>query len=201
MEWLKLDLPDADLRIAVEFLAADEADQLFLRLRDEIAWDVHALRIYGRVVESPRRSCWIGDAGATYTYSGSRFVPRPWSSALLALKSRVEIACGSAFNSVLANWYRDGQDAMGWHADDEPELGPEPLIASVSLGAERVMRFRRGRCGPSQGWLLPHGSLLIMAGTTQTHYQHAIPRTTKPLGGRINLTFRQIRCSTPVAPG
>lgn len=201
MEWLKLDLPDADLRIAVEFLAADEADQLFLRLRDEIAWDVHALRIYGRVVESPRRSCWIGDAGATYTYSGSRFVPRPWSSALLALKSRVEIACGSAFNSVLANWYRDGQDAMGWHADDEPELGPEPLIASVSLGAERVMRFRRGCRGVSQAWRLPSGSLLVMAGATQANYQHAIARTTQPVGGRINLTFRQIQQALPDTSG
>ena len=201
MEWLKLDLPDADLRIAVEFLAADEADQLFLRLRDEIAWDVHALRIYGRVVESPRRSCWIGDAGASYTYSGSRFVPRPWPSALLALKSRVELACGSVFNSVLANWYRDGQDAMGWHADDEPELGPEPLIASVSLGAERVMRFRRGRRGVSQAWRLPSGSLLVMAGATQANYQHAIARTAKPVGGRINLTFRQIQQALPGTSG
>jgi alkylated DNA repair dioxygenase AlkB len=201
MEWLKLDLPDADLRIAPEFLAVDEADHLFAHLLDEIAWEVHRLKIHGRVVESPRRCSWIGDAAAIYTYSGSRFAPHAWTPTLLDLKSRAEIACDYAFNSVLANWYRDGRDAMGWHADNEPELGPEPLIASVSLGAERVMRFRRGRCGPSQGWLLPHGSLLIMAGTTQTHYQHAIPRTTRPLGGRINLTFRQIHRSTPVAPG
>lgn len=201
MEWLKLDLPDADLRIAVDFLAADEADQLFLCLRDEIAWEVHSLKIYGRVVESPRRCCWIGDAGATYTYSGSQFAPRAWTPVLLALKSRVELACGSAFNSVLANWYRDGQDAMGWHADDEPELGPEPLIASVSLGAERVMRFRPGRRGTSQGWRLPHGSLLVMAGATQANYQHAISRTTQPVGGRINLTFRQIQQALPDTSG
>ena len=192
MEWLKLDLPDADLRIAPGFLDPDAANRLFEHLLQEIRWETHCLRLFGRVVEAPRRSSWIGDPGAHYRYSGSTFAPHPWLVPLRELCARIEQISGRRFNSVLANLYRDGQDVMGWHADDEPELGLQPTIASVSLGGERVVRFRRGRGGPSQGWSLPNGSLLLMAGDTQIYYQHSLPRTGKPVGARINLTFRWV---------
>ena len=153
--------------------------------------------MFGRVVDSPRLSAWIGDADATYRYSGTRFVPHPWSPSLQVLRDRVAEACGARFNSVLANLYRNGDDAMGLHSDDEPELGAQPIIASVSLGAERRFRFRqrvsRGmRASPPVGLTLAHGSLLHMAGGTQHHYQHDLPRSAAVVGPRINLTFRLI---------
>ena len=121
--------------------------------------------------------------------------PQPWIQPLLTIKARVEALCDRRFNSVLLNWYRDGDDAMSWHSDDEPELGPEPVIASVSLGAERVFKLRRKphqKGNPSRSVPLPDGSVLVMAGTTQARYEHALARTAKPVGGRINLTFREI---------
>lgn len=157
------------------------------------------IRLFGREVASPRLSCWIGDAGASYVYSRTRFEPRPWPPALRALRTRVEHACGARFNSVLANLYRDGNDAMGWHSDDEPELGTAPVIASLSLGAERTLRFRRKRArgaaatpGDTLALRLPHGSLLRMSGDAQQLYQHALPRTRMRIDARINLTFRRI---------
>ena len=159
--WERLPLADADVRYAPCWLAREEADELFQRLQDEIPWERHRLRMFGREVEAPRLSCWIGDPGATYVYSRSRFEPRPWTPSLLSVRRRVEQACNARFNSVLANLYRDGDDAMGWHSDDEPELGAQPNIASVSLGAERRFRFRRrvsrgmrARLSGTPTWLL-----------------------------------------------
>jgi len=195
-EWQSFALPGADLRLLPQWLAAAEADALLEELRRSIPWEVHRIRIFGREVDSPRLSCWVGDSDATYVYSRTRFKPRPWTDALADLRQRAEQACEARFNSVLANLYRDGQDAMGWHSDDEPELGPRPVIASVSLGAERRFclrpRAKDAARRPVQGIELPHGSLLRMAGETQRHYQHALPRTKTPAGPRINLTFRWI---------
>jgi len=151
--------------------------------------------MFGRVVDSPRLSAWIGDEDAVYRYSGTRFVPRPWTPELLALRDRVAAACGVPFNSVLANLYRDGADRMGWHSDDEPELGPRPVIASVSLGAERTFRFRAKAGGETVAIELPHGSLLTMAGDTQRLYRHELPARKRVTGPRINLTFRWIQPS------
>jgi alkylated DNA repair dioxygenase AlkB len=123
-------------------LPAAEADALFAALLQEIAWETHRIRMFGREVDSPRRSCWIGDPGAVYTYSHTRFEPRPWPAALLPVRRRLAHTLGVEFDSVLANLYRDGRDAMGWHSDDEPELGPAPVIASVSLGGTRRFRFK-----------------------------------------------------------
>ena len=196
-----LDLPDADVRFAPAWLPPDQADALFAALRDDVRWEVHRLRMYGREIDSPRLSSWIGDAGTGYVYSRVRFEPNPWPPALAALRARVDAAAGVAMNSVLANLYRDGNDAMGWHADDEPELGPRPVIASLSLGAPRRFVLRRR---PPRGARvraadlerhdieLPHGSLLLMSGSTQANWHHALPRTAKPVGPRINLTFRRI---------
>jgi len=188
-----LPLPDADLRFDPHFLDAARADALFARLRDEIAWEMHRIKLFGRAVDSPRLSCWIGDAGASYVYSGTRFEPRPWSVSLIELRDELCLIAGEHFNSVLANLYRDGRDSMGWHSDDEPELGPQPIIASVSLGATRRLRFKsRQEPTKSFGLELPHGSLLVMRGDTQRNYRHALPKTTKPIAERINLTFRRI---------
>jgi alkylated DNA repair dioxygenase AlkB len=196
--WEHLPLADADVRYAPCWLARDEADELFRRLQDDIPWERHRLRMFGREVDAPRLSCWIGDPGTIYMYSRSRFEPRPWPPSLLSVRAHVEQACEAPFNSVLANLYRNGDDAMGWHSDDEPELGAQPIIASVSLGAERRFRFRRRvprgmRASPPVGLALAHGSLLRMAGSTQHHYQHDLPRSTAVVGPRINLTFRLIR--------
>jgi alkylated DNA repair dioxygenase AlkB len=149
--------------------------------------------MFGRWVDSPRLSCWIGDPDARYRYSGQTFEPHPWPQVLLPLRVRLRKELGIDFNSVLANLYRDGRDAMGWHSDDEPELGAEPVIASVSLGAARrfVLR-RRDDHTVRNAFLLEPGSLLVMRGSSQRDWQHALPRTAKPVGPRINLTFRHV---------
>lgn len=194
--WQRLPLPDADVQYAPSWLSGDEADELFERLLGDIPWETHRLRIFGREVDSPRLSCWIGDPGATYVYSRSRFEPKPWTPALRRLRDRVEQVCQARFNSVLANLYRNGQDSMGWHSDDESELGSQPVIASVSFGAERRFRFRRrvprGIRAVPLGLTLAHGSLLCMAGDTQHRYQHDLPKSSDIDESRINLTFRLI---------
>ena len=194
-----LALPGASLRIDLQWLPAGRADALLRELTQTLDWQVHCIRLFGRLVASPRRSCWIGDSEAVYRYSGMRFTPRPWTPALSLLREEVGAAAGVRFNSVLVNLYRDGDDAMGWHSDDEPELGPEPLIASLSLGGERrfVLKHRR-RPENRLALLLKHGSLLLMSGETQRNYRHALPRTRKPVAPRINLTFRSISPKHPV---
>jgi len=184
-------LPNAELRYELDWLTLAEADALFDVLRDGIAWERHRIRLFGREVEAPRLSCWIGDTEATYTYSHTRYLPRPWPDALLALRERLRKESGTDFNGVLANLYRDGSDSMGWHADDEPELGARPLIASLSLGAKRRFLIRhRDDAAQRLAIELGHGSLLWMGGDTQLHYRHALPKTARLVGARINLTFR-----------
>ncbi|UGB37552.1 alpha-ketoglutarate-dependent dioxygenase AlkB family protein [Frateuria soli] len=194
MGWQPLALAGADLVLWTDWLSRAEADALLAELLETVPWETHVIRMFGREVASPRLSCWIGDPGASYVYSRTRFDPHPWPSALAALRPRMEQACGSAFNSVLANLYRDGNDAMGWHSDDETELGPAPVIASLSLGAPRrfVFRPKAPRGSVALELALPHGSLLRMAGETQRLYQHALPRMARVEAPRINLTFRRI---------
>lgn len=186
------DLPGATLAYAP--CALVPADAWLVRLREEVPWEQHRLRIFGREVASPRLSCWIGDADAVYTYSGTRFVPRPWTPALAELRAWLETALDAKFNSVLCNLYRDGRDGMGWHSDDEAELGAEPVIASLSFGAVRRFRLRHKRDPSLRLELeLAAGSLLVMRGATQRNYRHDLPKTTRPLGPRVNLTFRFVR--------
>ena len=188
-----LALPGADLAFDPHWLPAPEADALFAALRAEVPWEVHRLRLFGREVASPRLSCWIGDPDAVYAYSGSTFTPHPWPPSLSPVRRLLAGTLGVDFNSVLANLYRDGRDAMGWHSDDEPELGPAPLIASLSVGATRRFAFKSRDAQERRLTLdLPHGSLLVMRGDTQRRYRHALPRTARPVGPRINLTFRRI---------
>jgi alkylated DNA repair dioxygenase AlkB len=187
------DLPDADVRYASQWLARDAADALFVALRDGVAWERHRIRLFGREVEAPRLSSWIGDPDAVYTYSRTRYAPRPWPETVYAIRERLRGECGADFNGVLANLYRDGDDSMGWHADDEPELGTRPLIASLSLGATRRFAIRhRNNAVPRLDIELAHGSLLLMDGATQSHYFHALPKTARAVGARINLTFRRL---------
>lgn len=188
-----LPLADAEIALDARWLAEADADRLLDALREGIPWEIHHIRLFGREHASPRLSCWIGDPGTGYRYSGSYFEPHPWPPELARLRERLDAGLGVGFNSVLANLYRDGRDCMGWHSDDEAELGPAPVIASVSLGATR--RFVLKHRGEPQRKLeiaLPHGSLLVMSGATQRNYRHALPRTAKPVRERINLTFRRI---------
>ncbi|KAF1686604.1 alpha-ketoglutarate-dependent dioxygenase AlkB [Pseudoxanthomonas broegbernensis] len=193
MEWIDFQVPDARLRLARGWLAPDAAASLMEALLHELPWSVHRVRLFGRELPSPRLSCWAGDAQAAYRYSGSRFEPQPWTPALVALRDRLVEELAHPFNSVLANRYRSGADAMGWHSDDEPELGPEPMIASLSLGATRRFLLRH-RHDPGQrlSLVLAPGSLLLMGGSTQRCWKHALPRTARPVGERINLTFRHV---------
>lgn len=199
MRMTRLDLPDADVHFAPDWLDADASHVLLRALIDTVPWSVHHIHMFGRLVASPRLSAWIGDPDARYRYSGTTFDPLAWPAALVPVREQLQRDCGVAFNSVLVNRYRDGRDAMGWHRDDEPELGPAPVIASVSLGATRRFVLRRVARGAASAGALKHaidltpGSLLVMAGPTQRHWQHALPRTAKDVVERINLTFRLVR--------
>lgn len=190
---IDLPLADASLQMDAGWLPASRADALMAELREGLDWEVHRIRMFGRMVDSPRLSSWIGDPGAGYVYSGTRFEPRSWHRALLQLRQELQSLLGVEFNSVLANRYRDGRDAMGWHSDDERELGARPVIASISLGATRRFAFKHRRDpGRKMAMDLPHGSLLVMRGDTQANYRHALPRTARAMSDRINLTFRRI---------
>ena len=169
------------------------ADRLFATLRTGADWRQEEIVLFGQQRRVPRLVAWYGDPGARYAYSGVDHEPLPWIPPLTELKQRVETLAGHAFNSVLLNLYRDGRDGMGWHADDEPELGRDPVIASLSLGATRRFRLRhRRRRQDTVALDLEHGSLLMMGGATQHHWVHAVPKTARPVGERINLTFRRV---------
>lgn len=172
------------------FLQPDEADLFFAKLRTTLPWQQERINLFGKSVLQPRLQTWHGDA--TYTYSGLTMSPHPWTPELVSLKKRCETIADVTFNSVLANLYRDGQDSMGWHQDNEPELGRNPVIASLNLGDSRRFILRNLHCKTQIEYQLSHGSLLIMAGETQHHWRHGVPKTSKPKGERINLTFRQV---------
>jgi len=181
---------DGELRLLPEAIATPEL--VLERLLAEIDWRQDTARIMGRAVNLPRLTAWYGDAG--YRYSGIDNPPRPWLELLRELKDMAETLAGASFNSVLANLYRHGQDSMGWHSDDERALGQDPVIASLSFGAERRFRLKHKRHPEKRiGLDLPSGSCLVMAGTLQHHWQHALPKTARPVGPRVNLTFRLIR--------
>ena len=188
--FVRVELPDAEVGYWAGFFAPEEARALCGALRAEIRWERHRVRIRGREVDCPRLSGWEGDA--TYAYSGITLRPAPWTPRVSAVRRRIEAATGEVFNSVLANLYRDGADRLGWHADDEPELGPSPVIASASFGAPRRFLLRPKRGGASMPVVLEPGSLLVMRGATQRHWLHSVPPTRRPVGPRINLTFRRI---------
>ena len=179
----RIDLPDAEILLWPAAWSPAEADALLLALQTGIDWQQEEILMFGQRRLVPRLVAWHGDPGAAYTYSGTAHVPLPWNPVLASIKDRVEALTGHAFNSVLLNRYRDGRDGMGWHADDEPELGREPVIASVSFGATRRFQLRHRHLRAARAeLLLGHGDLLLMAGPTQHHYLHAVPKTTRPAG-------------------
>lgn len=188
-----IQVADGSLRYWPDFLATPEADELFRDLRADIPWRQEFVHIAGRQIPMPRLTAWFGDPGRTYSYSGETYTPLAWLPELQELRERIGQLAGAEFNSVLANLYRDGRDSVSWHADDEPELGGNPVIASVSLGAVRCFQLRHRKLRDQRVDLdLEPGSLLLMGGSLQHHWRHALPKTTRPVGGRINLTFRHI---------
>ena len=189
------DLPDAEIEYFPSLFSVERAGALFESLLNKIEWVQNKIRFYGKESLVPRLEAWYGDAGKSYTYSGIRMEPKPWIEELLEIKKVIEPIAETRFNSVLINFYRDGKDRVAWHSDDERELGQNPAIGSVSLGAERKFKLRHkgfDQNGQQAEIMLAHGSLLVMKGPTQHFWKHEIPRTARPVGKRINLTFRVI---------
>lgn len=189
-----LSMPDGDVTIYHHFFDKEASDNLFQQLLTEIKWRQDVIKYYGKEINLPRLTAWYGDRGKSYTYSGIPMNPEPWTPPLSSVKKKIEEVAKVDFNSVLLNLYRNGRDGVSWHSDNEPELGENPVVGSVSFGQTRTLQFRHrlrkdlGRVDVS----LTHGSLLLMKGTTQRFWQHQIPKTTRPLMPRINLTFRVI---------
>jgi alkylated DNA repair dioxygenase AlkB len=189
----RLNLLDAEIIHYPALFDHAESAALFSELQTTINWQQDQITIYGRQIPLPRLTAWYGDAGTPYAYSGITMQPQPWTAALLHIKRQIEPLAGMEFNSVLLNFYRDGKDSVGWHSDDEPELGHNPVIGSVSLGATRRFQLRhKFDHSMKQEFALTSGSVLLMQGATQHFWQHQIPKTAKPVSARINLTFRQI---------
>lgn len=186
-------LQDADLTFYPACFQPEASDALLADLLHSINWQQDHIKIYDRQIPLPRLTAWYGDPGTTYRYSGITMQPQSWTAALTQIKQAIEPLAGIKFNSVLLNLYRDGRDSVAWHSDDEPELGPNPVIGSVSFGATRrfCLRHKFDR-SLKQEIALTHGSLLLMRGPTQQFWQHQIPKTNKSVAPRINLTFRVI---------
>jgi alkylated DNA repair dioxygenase AlkB len=174
------------------FLRPVDADRLFRRIREEAPWRQDSIKMYGKSILVPRLTAWYGDENASYTYSGIRNEPLPWSTSLVELRDLLEKSLNVRFNSVLLNLYRTGNDSLSWHADDEAELGVEPTIASISLGVTRTFSLAHKVDGESLSLPLEHGSLLLMTGATQAFWKHQVPKERNVSGERINATFRVI---------
>ena len=190
-----LNLPDADVTYYDNFFSVENSDRLLDSLINQIQWKQNNIRFYGKESPVPRLEAWYGDPGMSYSYSGIRMDPLPWTEDLLEIKKIIEPVSMTTFNSVLINFYRDGKDRVAWHSDDEKELGKKPIIGSVSFGAARKFKLRHKKYrenGLRSEIMLKHGSFLLMSGSTQSHWAHEIPRTAKPLGPRVNLTYRKI---------
>lgn len=187
-------MPEADVRLFPAAFTPPESENYLQTLLETINWQQDHIRMFGKSLPLPRLTAWYGDSGAAYTYSGIRNEPQSWTPDLQQIKARVEALSKTSFNSVLLNYYRHNQDSMGWHADDEPELGQNAAIASVSFGVTRGFQFRHKtrKDLPKVKILLPSGSLLLMQGTTQHNWQHQVAKSAKVSGPRINLTFRYI---------
>ena len=190
----RIPMCDAEVYYQTQFDLGESADALLQLLITEVPWRAEKISVWGKVYDQPRLMAWYGDPTSVYPYSKLQLVPLPWTEKLLDLKQRVEAAAGVTFNSVLLNYYRDHRDSMGFHSDDEPELGTQPVIASLSIGTERtfVFKHKTGKTVKPVRLKLASGSLLLMKGATQHCWKHGIDKETRPCGPRINLTFRTI---------
>mgnify|MGYP001555501632 FL=1 len=190
---MKLKLPDSDITYFSNFMENEEATACFEKLKSSVPWRQDEIRVYGKLYPQPRLTALYGNNDRSYTYSGIVMKPLPFSEILSDIRKRITSLTNVEFTSCLLNLYRDGKDSNGWHSDDEKELGKNPVIASVSLGQERYFHLRHKKLKDlKHKILLEHGSLLLMSGQTQHYWQHQIPKTTRPIGERINLTFRVI---------
>ena len=192
-EPIVLNLPDAEIIYYPHFFDKKVADDIFSQLKNDIPWQQDNITVFGKVHLQPRLTALFGNDGKPYSYSNIKMQPHSWTLLLQNIKSYVESVSDANFTTVLLNLYRDGKDSNGWHADNEKELGNNPIIASVSFGTERIFQLKHNTISNlKQNIILEHGSLLLMKGTTQHFWKHQIPKTAKPIGSRINLTFRVI---------
>lgn len=192
-EKIDLNLPDAVLEWYPNFFTKETADDLFQKLLDETPWQHDEITIFGKKITQPRLTCLFGNEGKPYSYSGLTMHPHAWNPTLIFIKDKVEQVANKNFTTVLANLYRNEKDSNGWHADNEKELGRDPIIASISLGETRKFQInhhtnKEYKCNLE----LTHGSLLLMKEGSQIHYKHQIPKAAQPKKPRINLTFRTI---------
>lgn len=193
-EKITFDIPDASIEYYPHFFDINCANELFEKLRKEIPWQQDNITLFGKTHLQPRLTSLFGNEGKPYSYSNIVMQPHHWNPLLMFIKNEIEEACNESFTTVLLNYYRDGKDSNGWHADNEKELGRNPVIASVSFGAERFFHLQHNTIKEQKLKInLEHGSLLIMKGTTQHFWKHQIPKTAKDIGPRINLTFRIIK--------
>lgn len=188
-----LDMPDAEVLFYADFFSIEESKSYFEILHKTIEWQQSEVNMFGKSIKVPRLTAWYGDEGNSYSYSGITHHPHTWTAKLQAIKTKVESVADITFNSVLLNLYRDGADSVGWHSDDEPELGENPVIASLSFGDTRQFQFKHKDDDSKRLSIdLTPGSLLLMCGATQHHWKHRIPKTKKEKSPRMNLTFRVI---------
>ncbi|RDI58274.1 alpha-ketoglutarate-dependent dioxygenase AlkB family protein [Flavobacterium glaciei] len=193
-EPLFLDLPDAEIIYYPQFFDKEQADIIFTELIKKIPWQHDEIRVYGKIHPQPRLTALFGNEGKPYSYSNITMQPHPWNLLLQKLKTKIEKVSDTIFTTVLLNQYRDGKDSNGWHADNEKELGTNPVIASLSFGAERTFQLKHNlNKDLKKSIVLEHGSLLLMKGSTQHFWKHQIPKTAKPIDPRVNLTFRVIK--------
>lgn len=199
---LDIELPGGALRYWPQLTAAPSADRWLAVLMEQVAWEQSEIVIAGRRLKIPRLNAWYGDSGADYQYSGRQFKATPWLPVLREIRQVVEAAVGQSFNSALLNFYRDARDSVDWHSDDEPELGQNPLIASLSLGAVRrfQLRHKTRKDLPLRALELEHGSLLLMSGALQHHWRHRLPKLATVVGPRVNVTFRNVVHGQPKSP-
>jgi alkylated DNA repair dioxygenase AlkB len=185
--------PENLLDFDPHFIEGERGMELLQKWTKEVPWQQQSIQMYGKLVLTPRLTAWYGDVHKTYRFSGTRFDPLPWTPELMDLRQRIIAATGMQFNSVLLNFYRNGDDSVAWHSDNERELGTKPHIASLSVGQGRNFEFRHKTHHQKKYSIrLENGSLLIMKGDLQTFWEHRIPKSAKETGARINLTFRLI---------
>ena len=190
----RIPMLDAEVYYLGDLALGRERDEILQQLIADTTWRQDSIVVWGKTYQQPRLVAWYGDRGIDYTYSGIRLSPMPWIELLFDIKRRVESVTHESFNSVLLNYYRHNRDSMGFHSDDEPELGEKPVIASVSLGEERtlVLKHKVNRLAKPVRLRLASGSLLLMKGETQRYWKHGIAKETRQCGARVNLTFRHI---------
>ena len=186
-------IENGEIQFYPNFFTKSESDILLKALKDNIKWKQESMNMYGRRIDFPRLTAWYGDNDKPYSFSGITLQPHAWNEEILQIKEKIEPSSGVVFNSVLLNLYRSGNDSISWHTDAEKELGLNPIIASVNFGATRKFQLRHIKTKEKLEIELTHGSLLIMQGELQHFWQHQVPKTSKPVSERINLTFRVIK--------